>query len=385
MNNLEKLSDANNLFDAFLKAKKGSDWKYSVQRCEANLLSTIYNLQKSLRDGTYKQQPFYEFIMRERGKIRPIRSQPIEDRIVQRSLCDNILLPAIRPCLIHDNGASLKGKGVSFTRKRLKAHLEKYLRRYDDGYVLLVDFSKFFDNIPHKELLSMIQARLGKDTSLYSLIESVLLYFRPDVSYMSDNEYVEAANVPFNTLTHRERVQAYSGQEGLRFLDKSMAIGSQISQIAGVFYPSRIDNFFKTRCGYWFYGRYMDDVYVIHHDKKRLQRILDEFIEQAEQLKIFVNKKKTQIEKLSRGFTYLQTRYRVVDGRVVSRLSNKTFVRERRRLKKFKHLLDAGRITLKQIVTAYTSWRGTVKRHANRALNIKYTDSVFMRLFTTRS
>ena len=80
---LEIISDANNLYNAFQLAKKGSIWKESVQRCEANILRVIYNLRETLRNGTYKQKPFYEFVLNERGRIRPIRSQDIVDRIVQ--------------------------------------------------------------------------------------------------------------------------------------------------------------------------------------------------------------------------------------------------------------------------------------------------------------
>ena len=380
-NYLEILSDANNLFDAYLKARQGSDWKESVQRTEANLLVTLSELQKTLRDDTYQQKPYYEFVMKERGKTRPIRSLSFRDRIVQRSLCDNVLIPVLRPCLIYDNGASLKGKGVMFSRKRLRAHLEKYLRHYQDGYVLLIDFSKFFDNIPHEELLQMIQSRIRDDVSIQPLLKHILKSFCPDVSYMSEDEYREMSQKPFDSLKHRDRLKEYTGEMKGILLERSMGIGSQISQIAGVFYPTPIDNFFKVRLGLKFYGRYMDDVYIIHHDKEILKHILNEFCEQAKRMKMFVNRKKTQIEKLSHGFTYLQTRYRVVAGRVSQRLCNKTFIRERRRLKRFRNLLDHDRLTRKQISNAYQTWRGTVIRYANRKQNLKYTDSLYLRLF----
>lgn len=381
MTYLEKISDANSLFDAFRMAKKGSDWKTSVQRFEANLLRNIYALRKSLRDGTYRQKPFYEFIICERGKIRPIRSQPIEDRVIQRSLCDNALLPVLRPYFIYDNGASLQGKGITFSRNRIKAHLEKFIRKYGDGYILLIDFSKFFDNIPHDKLLNSIMEKFGDDKSLYGLIAHVLETFRPDVSYMTDDEYSNANTIPFNSMVHRKRTSEYTGKKGLRFLNKSMAIGSQISQVAGVFFPTAIDNYFKNVCGFKYYGRYMDDVYIIHQDKQILVDALNKFMRQAENLDMFVNTKKTQIIKLSHGFTYLQTRYKVTDGRIKYAGSNKTFVRERRRLKKFRVLLDNGRLTRKMIRDMYLSWRGNVLRNANRAQNLRYTDALYMKLF----
>lgn len=381
MSYLDIVSDANNLFDAFQMAKRGSDWKASTQRCQMNLLRNISQLRRALRDGTYRQMPFFEFVLAERGKVRPIRSQHITDRIVQRSLCDNALIPALSPYLIYDNGASLKNKGVGFARRRLKVHLEKFLRRHPDGYVLLIDFSKFFDNIPHAQLLESVQRRLGGDTSLRPLLEHVVSSFSPDVSYMTDAEYASSAHVPFSSIRHRERQTAYQGPTGRLKLSKSMGIGSQISQIGGVFFPTVIDNYFKCAMGFKYYGRYMDDVYVIHSDRQRLMEALGEFERQATTLGMFVNRKKTQIVRLSHGFTYLKTRYAVVGRRIAARADNSAFVRERRRLKRFRGLFERGQMTRKMVSDAYQSWRGSVLRYAHRRQNLRFTDNLYLRLF----
>lgn len=155
MSDLEKVYNANVLIQAFKNCKKNVSWKESVQKYEANLLLNTYNLQQSLINGTHKQKPAFEFDLHERGKIRHIKSIHIKDRVVQRAISDNLLIPRLKKYLIYDNGASLKHKGIDFSRRRLKAHLQKYYRKYGaDGYVLLVDFSKFFDNIKHEILLN---------------------------------------------------------------------------------------------------------------------------------------------------------------------------------------------------------------------------------------
>ena len=148
----DRMLDANNLYTAFLRAKQGSSWKASVQKFEAGILRNINILIKTLKNKSYEQKPFFEFTLRERGKIRHIRSIHISDRVVQRCLCDNILVPTISPKLIYDNGASVKNKGISFSRNRLTTHLTRYIRKHGtDGYILLIDFSKFFDNINHEK------------------------------------------------------------------------------------------------------------------------------------------------------------------------------------------------------------------------------------------
>jgi len=93
---LEKLYDANNLIKAFNDTKKASMWKESTQRYEINLLKNIYKTQSDFKSGKYKQKEFYTFKINERGHERLIKSLHIYDRVIQRSLCDNILVPKLK-------------------------------------------------------------------------------------------------------------------------------------------------------------------------------------------------------------------------------------------------------------------------------------------------
>ena len=243
----EVLTDLNVLYDAFQKSKKGVDWKCSIQRYEANVLPEVMKLRKALVNENYKQKPFFEFDISERGKHRHIKSLHISDRVLQRALCDYVLIPVFYRYLIYDNGASVKGKGIEFTRNRIVAHLQKYYRKHGNkGYILLLDFSKFFDSIPHDKLMEMIREKIS-DERLIKLLEDIIKTF----------------------------------DEGN---GRSLGIGSQVSQIFGIYYPTRIDNYIKVVKGCKYYGRYMDDLYVIHEDKDFLKKLLEEILEIAGEL-----------------------------------------------------------------------------------------------------
>ena len=342
-NMVSKVNNLNSLYDAFMLSKQGSSWKSSVQKYESDLLRNIYKTRQQLENRTYKQKPFYEFDLNERGKHRHIKSLHISDRIVQRSLCDNALVQATKNKLIYDNGASMKDKGISFARKRLMVHLRRFYNEFgSEGYILQVDFSKFFDSIPHNELKKVFKPLLNaEDYNLFcNLIDT------------------------FNTGENR-----------------SVGIGSQISQICGVFYPTLLDNYFKIVKSCKFYGRYMDDTYIIHHDKNYLKQLLSEYVELAENYGLKVNLKKTHIVKLSHGFTFLKIKYNLLqDGTILKRLSRKTVTIERRRLKKYRAMLNNNILTLNTIVQAYQSWRGTYKKF-NSHKTIREMDKLFNSLF----
>lgn len=369
--------DMNDLIDAFNKTKAGSQWKSSTQKFEASMLREIYDLFKSLENGTYKQKDFVEFMQNERGKMRPIRSIHIRDRVVQRALCDKILIPVLRPKLIYDNGASLTGKGVDFTRRRLECHLHKYYREYGNkGWVLQIDFSKFFDNIPHRNVLERLS--LYPELEPYMpLIEYILSTFRYDVSYGYD------PNIPFDSSEHRRIVKNGGRQDGSEILEKSVGIGSQISQILGVWYPTPLDTWCKCVLGLKYYGRYMDDCYIFHPDYIFLMDVfLPGFYERANELDLFINPKKTIITPIDHEFIFLKQKYSLTNtGKVKMSHLKDGILRMRRRLKRLRNLFDNKMVNIEHIEVGYLSWRGNILKSEGHSLALKTTDKIYKSLF----
>ena len=182
----EPLLDPDNYFKAFHKIKSVSGWKDSTQHYGLNLSRNILTLIREVEQGTYKPDPFNVFTLNERGHIRLVKALTVRDSLLQHVLCDDVLIPNLRPYLIYDNGASLKEKGISFTRSRFETHLRKYMAQYGtEGYILKVDFRKFFDNIPHEPLVQSIISKLP-DARLESLLRIMLKAHETDISYITE-------------------------------------------------------------------------------------------------------------------------------------------------------------------------------------------------------
>lgn len=297
-NSYEILLDINVLYKAFQECKKNVDWKCSMQKYESNILQNLNALQKQLKNRSYIPDNYVEFNVSERGKTRHIKSPSIRDKILQRAVCDNILEPILYPKLIYNNGASIKDKGVEFTRQQLVKHLRRYYVEHgNDGYILTCDFRKFFESIPHDKLISALQKYIPNEDTINLL--KIIIY-----SYNDDGV--------------------------------GLGIGSQASQIFGVFYPTPIDTYCTVVEGNKYYARHMDDFYVIHHDKEYLKQLLPKIRKIADELGLTLNEKKTQICKLSKGFVFLkQFIYMTDTGKIVRRPVKKNVVRERRKLKTF--------------------------------------------------
>ena len=68
-------------------------------------------------------------------------------------------------------------------------------------------------------------------------------------------------------------------------------IGNQTSQWFAVMYLSGMDHFIKEKLGIRYYGRYMDDFYLIHEDKAYLQYCRGEIEQYVARLGLRMNKK----------------------------------------------------------------------------------------------
>lgn len=346
-----EICDVNTLYQSYMRAKQGSDWKPSVQRFEMNFLLGLTKISNELNTRTYEFKDFSEFILSERGKQRLIKGEAIEDRIVKHNLCDVVLNPIIYPHLIYDNGASQLGKGISFTRRRLEYHLHDYFQKNgtNEGWVLLVDYSKYYDNIRHQVLLDLFEKYIPDDYILW-LVQKTLDRAQVDVSYMDESEYVNCIDMLFDSLKYYQIPK--EKLTGELFMAKHLNIGDQVSQTAGVAYRNSVDQWVKTVLGVKYYDVYMDDTLCIHRDKEFLKDLSKEFVERSAKLGITANPGKTRIEPLGGLWRFLKIQYSLTEtGEVVKKIHPKRLTAMRHRMKsniRFK--------TKQQYINWYKAW-----------------------------
>ncbi|MBQ8465704.1 MAG: RNA-directed DNA polymerase [Alphaproteobacteria bacterium] len=319
----ENVSSFKALYTAAIDAAKGVTWKASVQRYLLNVILRTAGARQDLLEGKDIRKGFICFDINERGKLRHIRSVHFSERVVQKSLCQNVLLPILTHNLIYDNGASQKNKGTLFAINRLVTHLRRHFRRYgQEGYVLLIDFKSYFDNIDH-DVLKGIYRKYIKDADILKLTD----------------DFVDA------------------------FGEKGLGLGSETSQIHAIAYPNAIDHFIKDQCGFKAYGRYMDDSYIISHDKQQLEDVLQKLTKLYDTHKITASPKKTRIVDLKHGFCFLKTRFFITKtGKILKKPCRRSITVERRKLKKQGKLVETGQMTEKDVLTSFVSWTGSMKR-----------------------
>lgn len=336
--NFDKVFTFEHLWKCYKKCMCGVAWKTSTQKYRNKPITNLSNAYIRLHKGTYKSKGFYSFTIIERGKTRNIKSVHISERIVQRCLCDYSLIPALTPSLIYDNGACMKGKGIDFAKDRMTCHLQRYYRKHktNKGYALAIDFSSYFDRILHDRLEIIIRAKYFDERIIRLYMHFVDMF----------------------------------GEVGL-------GLGSQISQISAICYPSAIDHSVKSDLHIKEYGRYMDDSNLINESKQYLHFCKNQIESLCEKYGIVLNRKKTQIVKLSRGVPYLKQRFVLTDKGDVLRLPKEDNTRRMcRKLKSFARWLETGKMKPEDARTSYYSWRSHLIR-SNAFFKLQNMDKRF--------
>lgn len=322
---IEDIASNDALYKSYKKSCKTIMFKESVQRYRLNLLFKNYESKQKLKAGKDVRQGLISFKRSDRGKTRDIDSIHFAERVIQTALCTNVLQPGFFHKMIKENSASQKGKGTVFASKLFEQHFREFLRKYKAGYILLGDFSKYFENIDQETVINFYKENI-KDPILQQLCINFVTIYK-----------------------------------------KGLGLGSEVSQFNAIMYLNEVDHWIKSK--YKYFGRYMDDFYIIHHNKEELEQTLSKLLEMFTELKVVVNTKKTKIIPITQPFTFLKTRYLFIDGKLVKKPHRSCITRQRRRLKAQYRLFLKGVLQKIHIDRSFISWVGSMKRrHARKTI-----------------
>lgn len=161
--------------------------------------------------------------------------------------------------------------------------------------------------------------------------------------------------------------------------DPGIPIGNQSSQLLALLYLDAFDHWLRDDRGL-VYGRYMDDFYIIHSDKLLLRQILKEIEAYIKPLGLRLNGK-TQILPLKNGIDFLGFHtYLTQTGKVVRKVRAKSIDNMKRKIRKFRGLVDSGKMTLDSVVQSYASWTGHIS-HGNTYHLRQNMDAYFFSYF----
>lgn len=331
----EQIIDYENLWVAYLNARKGKRYRREVLEFSNNVEGNLVQIQNELIYKTYEIGRYREFYIHE-PKKRLIMALPFKDRVVQWAVYQT-LYPLLDKQFIKDSYACRKGKGAQRAINRLQYWSRKLERSHEKPYCLKLDISKYFYRIDHDVLLNILGRKI-KDSDLMWLLSAV----------------IRSDETPFGVPLGDHQF------ENDRIHDIGMPIGNLVSQLFANLYLNELDQYAKHEMKIRHYIRYMDDVVILHHDKKELHRILEEIeLFLSYELKLQLNNK-TSIRPIKDGIEYVG--YRIWTTH--KKLSKKTAKKMKKRLKYLRKSFSRGEISVQDTRSTVASYLGLMK-HAD--------------------
>lgn len=342
----EKVTEYENLYKAYLHARKSKRFRNEVLEFSANLEDNLHELQASLRNQTYRPGPYKKRVIHD-PVDRLIMWQDFIHRVVQWAVYQ-VINPEFVRGYIEDSYACIKGRGSDAAAQRLfyfmqqAGKLEKNAGTDEQGkprkrfYLEKLDTSKFFYRIDHQVSMDLIGHKCNYDPWLMWLMDL----------------FVNAEGEKFG-FPPGKGVKDVTPDEMVA--DKGLAVGSLLNQMLANVNQNEVDHFAKRQLRIHYYVRYMDDIVILSDSKAQLyewRHQIEEFM--RERLKLELNPKKTFIQPISHGIDFCQ--YRIYPDHV--RLKKATALRMKRNLKRIQKLYAEGKIDLERAQRTVTSYMG---------------------------
>lgn len=330
--------DFENLFNAYKKAISCKRYRPDVMAYTDQLEENLIELQNEFIWKTYSVGRYNIFYVYE-PKKRMIMSLQFKDRVAQHAIY-SILNPYFEKQFISDSYACRVGKGKHRAIRQLQRWLRKTDRSLKRFYYLKLDISKYFYRVDHEVLMGILQRKIADKDLLHVL--SVIIN-------CEDTHFGLPLGADVGSVAYDELL----GEVGL-------PIGNLTSQMFANLYLNELDQHCKHHLHLHYYIRYMDDIIILHHDKKYLERIKQDIAKfLADNLHLQLNSK-TCIRPTSMGIEFVG--FRVWSTHI--KLRKKTAEKMKKRLKYMFAAYRTGEIDRETLDRSIASYRG-ILQHFN--------------------
>lgn len=218
-----------NLFLAEKNARKGKKCQYGVKVFDKNKEANIETLHLMLKNQTYRTSAYTTFKIYEPKERIVYRLPYFPDRIAQHAAM-NLLKPIFVSTFTSDTYSCIEGRGIHSAVNKLKIALK------DTGgtnYCLKLDLKKFYPNVHHEILKSLLRRKI-KDRRFLQMLD----------------EIIDSA--------------------------PGLPIGNYLSQYFANFYLTYFDHWIKETMRVKYYFRYADDMIILSGSKEELHKLLSE-------------------------------------------------------------------------------------------------------------
>lgn len=257
------------VLEAYYECRKNKRRTINQLAFEADYESNCVDLCRELNDDTYEIGRSITFVVT-RPKLREVFAADFRDRVVHHIIIRRIG-HLFEEVFIDDNYNCRKGKGTLYGVMRMKDKIRQCSENYTrDCWVGKFDMQGFFMSIHKPTLWAMLEKFMKEqlDEGEFQLLSRVVrrvVMHRPE-----QNCYRKSPDWMWNRIPANKSLFTCGEDYGL-------PIGNLTSQIFANFYLHEFDMWMSEK--FAFYGRYVDDFYVVSQDKQAILQAIPQMRE----------------------------------------------------------------------------------------------------------
>lgn len=289
------------LFKAYFDARKHKRNTINQLAFELELEKNLFQLYNELRWYRYVPARSVAFIV-DRPVKREIFCADFRDRVIHHLLF-NYINPVLDRRFIEDSYSCRVGRGTLFGQERLERGMRAATDNFTrEAWILKLDIRGYFMSINRKILYDKLIFHMEKPSILWEGINMELVRYLIRVIVFNDpvdNCLIKGQRTNWEGLPPSKSL--FHSQEGC-----GLPIGNLTSQLFSNVYLHEFDTWMKYHHRLKYYGRYVDDFYIIHPDKDYLKGLIPQirtFL--ADELQLTLHPNKIYLQSVHQGVDFL--------------------------------------------------------------------------------
>ena len=313
------------LFTAYYCARANKRNTWAQVKFERRLTDNLIDLYDDIRLLRYKVGRSICFVIRDPVQ-REIFAASFRDRVVHH-LVYNDLSPIFEPEFIDDSYSCRVGKGTLYGIERLERAMRECSADYTrEAWVLKLDISGYFMSINRQKLYDIVSSHptlalcpltpesFSSPPLPIPSLETSSAFPPLSLEHRKILHYL-LSQIIFNDPTQGCRIKgSRSDWKGLPHSKSlfwspegcGLPIGNLTSQLFSNIYLNRLDHYVRDVLGFLYYGRYVDDFYLVDRDKARLLDAIGpirDFLH--DELLLTLHPRKVYLQPVIRGVKFL--------------------------------------------------------------------------------
>lgn len=285
------------VIEAYYDCRKRKRNTVNALEFEVNYEQHCVDLWREINEHRYKPRRSIAFVVEHPVK-REIFAADFRDRVVHH-LISRRIYPLLEKQFLPDSYSTQKGKGTLYGIQRIEQHIKDCSENYTrDCWIMKLDIAGFFMNIAKDKLYETIKEFLethytGGDLQILMYLLWETIYNRPEKNCIRKVPRWRWKGLPSN--------KTLFGSQGKR----GLPIGNLTSQLLALLYLDRLDHLVTGAWGVPHYGRYVDDMVMVHPDKGQLLAVRKKIASHLQGLGLYLHPKKMYLQHYTKGVSFI--------------------------------------------------------------------------------